>query len=256
MSVKKYSRYFSRHRFIVIIFSFIVSLLLLYFSLYRSVFQFSLASDLGAWVMGIFSPVTLDYQNITNQQIEALQRENQELTKLLELKNTTSNFEPIPSKVLYRDLDYWFQTFTIDKGEKDGVEKDMAVVDEYGLVGKVIETSAYSSVVRLVTASHEHNKIAVSVYVGENIYNGILEGYDIEEETLLVTSIRSTSDIQIGSIVLTNGLGEVFPSGIYVGEVTAIINDDLGVSKILKVKPKSSFEDIRYVMVLGRKNYD
>ena len=69
---------------------------------------------------------------------------------------------------------------------------------------------------------------------------------------LLVTSIRSTSDIQVGSIVETNGLGEVFPSGIYVGEVVAIINDDLGVSKILKVKPKSSLEDIRYVMVLGR----
>ena len=254
--MKKYQRYFRKHRLMIIMLILFLGIFTLYFSLYRFSFQIDFFSDLGAWVMKLFSPVSLDYQNITNQQVEALRKENQELSQLLELKNTTSDFQGIVSRVLYRDLDYWFQTITIDKGEKDGVEKDMAVVDEYGLVGKVIETSAYSSVVRLVTASHEHNKIAVSVYVGENIYNGILEGYDIEEETLLVTSIRSTSDIQIGSIVLTNGLGEVFPSGIYVGEVTAIINDDLGVSKILKVKPKSSFEDIRYVMVLGRKNYD
>ena len=57
--------------------------------------------------------------------------------------------------------------------EKDGIERDMAVVDENGLVGKVIETSSGSSVVRLVSSNHEHNKIAVSVKVGENIYNGI-----------------------------------------------------------------------------------
>ena len=235
----------------VIILILFLGVFALYFSLYRFNFQIGFASDLGTWVMKLFSPVSLDYQNITNQQVEALRKENQELSQLLELKNTTSDFQGIVSRVLYRDLDYWFQTM-IDKGEKDGIEKDMAVVDENGLVGKVIEVSAYSSVVRLVSANHEHNKIAVSVKVGENIYNGILEGYDAEEEVLLVTSIRSTSDIQVGSIVETNGLGEVFPSGIYVGEVVAIINDDLGVSKILKVKPKSSLEDIRYVMVLGR----
>lgn len=250
--MKKYQRYFRKHRLMVIILILFLGVFALYFSLYRFNFQIGFASDLGAWVMKLFSPVSLDYQNITNQQVEALRKENQELSKLLELKNTTSDFQGIVSRVLYRDLDYWFQTMAIDKGEKDGIEKDMAVVDENGLVGKVIEVSAYSSVVRLVSANHEHNKIAVSVKVGENIYNGILEGYDAEEEVLLVTSIRSTSDIQVGSIVETNGLGEVFPSGIYVGEVVAIINDDLGVSKILKVKPKSSLEDIRYVMVLGR----
>ena len=250
--MKKYQRYFRKHRLIGIIVLFFGSFFLLYFSLFYSYFQVNLLSDFGAWIMKLFSPVTLDYQHITNQQVEALRKENQELAKLLELKSTTSDFQGIASRVLYRDLDYWFQTITIDKGKKDGVEKDMAVVDENGLVGKVIETSSHSSVVRLVSANHEHNKIAVSVAVGENIYNGILEGYDVEEEVLLVTSIRSTSDVQIGSIVTTNGLGEVFPSGIYVGEVTAIINDDLGVSKILKVKPKSSLENIRYVMVLGR----
>lgn len=250
--MKKCQRYFRKHRLIGIILLAFGSLFALYFSLYRSYFQINLFSDFGAWVMKFFSPVTLDYQHITDQQVEALRKENQELAKLLELKNTTSNFQGIVSRVLYRDLDYWFQTITIDKGQTDGVEKDMAVVDENGLVGKVIETSSHSSVVRLVSANHEHNKIAVSVTVGENIYNGILEGYDAEEEVLLVTSIRSTSDVQVGSIVTTNGLGEVFPSGIYVGEVTAIINDDLGVSKILKVKPKSSLENIRYVMVLGR----
>ena len=212
--MKKYQRYFRKHRLMIIMLILFLGIFTLYFSLYRFSFQIDFFSDLGAWVMKLFSPISLDYQNITNQQVEALREENQELSQLLELKNTTSDFQGIVSRVLYRDLDYWFQTITIDKGEKDGIEKDMAVVDENGLVGKVIETSSGSSVVRLVSSNHEHNKIAVSVKVGENIYNGILEGYDAQEEVLLVTSIRSTSDIQIGSIVETNGLGGVFPRGI------------------------------------------
>ncbi len=252
--MKKYQRYFRKHHRLWIVFAFLIGFIGLYFSLYSSFFSFSFFSDIGAFIQGLFSPVTLDYINITNQQVEALKEENQRLAEVLELKNTTSNYQGIVARVLYRDLDYWFQTITIDKGEKEGIEEGMAVVDEYGLIGKVVQTSSYSSLVRLVSANHEHNKIAVSVLVGDDVYNGILQGYDPQEEVLLVSSIRSTSNIEIGSIVQTNGLGEVFPTGIYVGEVVSIVNDELGLSKILKVKPKSSFDDIRYVMVLGRGN--
>ena len=74
-NLKKYQRYFRKHRLMVIILILFLGVFALYFSLYRFNFQIGFASDLGTWIMKLFSPVSLDYQNITNQQVEALRKE-------------------------------------------------------------------------------------------------------------------------------------------------------------------------------------
>lgn len=108
----------------------------------------------------------------------------------------------------------------------------------------------------MITTNDTSFKAGVSIESNNNIYNGILSGYDIEKDLLKVISIRSTSDIKIGDLVKTNGLGQVFPSGINVGKVEKIEFDEVGVSKILMVKTIESLKNIKYVSVIRGKKID
>ena len=69
---------------------------------------------------------------------------------------------------------------------------------------------------------------------------------------MLVKGIDKNSEIKIDDIVVTNGLGGIFPSGIYVGKVKKIEKDNYDLSKIVYIDIKDNFKNINYVMVLGR----
>ena len=223
---------------------------LLIFSSYHSFFSFSIFRDLGASIQQVFINKDVDYINITNDYVSSLEKENQELKKLLELKTTFASYQLLFSSVIFRDFDLWNQTVTIDSGEKDGVQKNMAVIQENGLVGKVTEVGFTTSVVELLTSGNEKNKISVSIYSNEQIFNGIIYGYDSKDNTLLVSVIHGADELQIGSSVRTNGLGTLFPSDILIGIVTDVELDELGVGKIAKVKSEVDFSNLRYVSVL------
>ncbi len=252
--MRRYRNIHKKNKGLIVILVLLVSLIGIYFGVKNySFFGFdSIFQDIGAHVTKLFIPKKISYQKVTSLQEESLKEENQELKKMLDLKTTMAGYDMIFATITERNLDYWFHTLTIDKGKKEGIEKDMIVINPDGLVGKISKVNRHSSVILLTTSIDKNNKTAVSVHDKDNIYNGIITGYDMESNQLLVTSIRSTSDVKIGNTVVTNGLGNLFPSGITVGTVEKISNDDLGVSKILKVSSNVNFENLRYVAVLKR----
>lgn len=251
--MRKKRKYYDGKRNLIVISSLVLIFLVCFFVYRGRVLSFTtFFQDIGSSITSLFVSKRVDYLNTTSLQEENLKEENEDLKKLLELKNTMSSYEMIYTTITNRNTDYWFYTVTIDKGKKDGISEDMVVINESGLVGRVIEVHPLSSVVKLITSNDSVNKIAVDITSGENTYKGIISGYDSSNDYILVTSIRSTSDIKEGDIVTTNGLGTLFPEGIMVGEVKEISNDDLGVSKVLKVKSFVDFENIRYLAVLKR----
>ena len=88
----------------------------------------------------------------------------------------------------------------------------------------------------------------------DKTYKGIISGYNQVDNKILVTSIRSSSNINEGDTVVTNGIGTLFPSGIAVGTVSKISSDDLGVSKVLEIDSEVDFENLRYLAILKRGN--
>ena len=82
---------------------------------------------------------------------------------MLEIENTLSNYEIYYATVIERNNDYWYDTVTINKGIKDGIEKGMAVVDSYGLVGRITSLSNNTSVVKLITNSNKYNEFSVKI---------------------------------------------------------------------------------------------
>lgn len=193
--------------------------------------------------------------------IDSIEAENIELRRQLDalkeelnINYTLSDYEYFNATVISRNVGYWYNKLTINKGSYNGVEKDMVVISSKGLIGRVVKTSTFTSDVRLITTSDTNNKISVHVSNGDNNLYGVINGYDYKKSVLELEGISNTKDVNVGDYVYTSGLGGIFPAGILIGTVTEITTDSYDLAKIMKVTPSVDFNDINYVSILKRKS--
>ena len=190
---------------------------------------------------------------IETENIE-LRREIEALKKELSIDYVLTDYDYLNATVISRNIGYWYNTLTIDKGTNNGISEGMVVVNSTGLIGKIIKTTTFTSEVRLITTSDTNNKISVSISNGNGKINGLINRYDYENNFLEVEGISNTEEVKVGDYVYTSGLGGVFPSGILIGTVESITTDEYDLAKIINVKPSTDFNDINYVAILKRKD--
>lgn len=186
-------------------------------------------------------------------QIKELQKEVNDLKKTLELNATLSEYTTINSTVVNRNIGYWYNNLTIDKGSKNGIKKGDAVVTNEGLIGKVVNVSNFSSSIKLLTSDEISNKISVKVEDEGNFYYGLLIGYNKKRKVYEIEGITDYKKLKEGDMVTTTGLTDYFPSGLLVGKVSKIVKDEYDLSSIVEVTPAVNFENISTVVVLNRK---
>lgn len=186
----------------------------------------------------------------------SLEKEIQELKNVLDLKETLTEYKIENATILSRNKSYWFNTITIDKGKKSGIKEEMAVVTKDGLLGKISKVSNNSSEIKLITSDDVNYKISVSIQTGTGDTYAILSGYDKKSGCVIVSEVDKMSSVNVGDNIVTSGLSDKFPRGIYIGKVEKIVNDKYDVSKTLYVKTKQDFNSIHYVTVLKEKNND
>lgn len=177
-------------------------------------------------------------------------KENIELKKTLELNNTLSDREYINATVINRNVNYWFNEITINKGSKDGIKENLAVITSNGLIGKTIKVSKNTSIIKLLTDENMENKISVKIEYEDKFVYGLLSKY--ENEYFIIDGISNNIKIKEGAKVTTSGLTDLFPSGILIGHVKEITTDNFDLSQILKVKSEVDFNDIYFVTILKR----
>ena len=184
--------------------------------------------------------------NIKKGLNKELSSEVDSLKKVLELNHNLSGFTYVNATILSRNVSYWLNNLVIDKGSADYIKKNNCVITPDGLIGKVTRVNRNSSVVKLITSS----TYKVSVTVGDKY--GVLESYNSKEKNFRITGIDRDVKVNIGDEVTTSGLGGIFPSGIYIGDVSKIKSDNYGTSKTVYIKTKQDFNNIRYVTVLEK----
>lgn len=213
---------------------------------WRGIFQ-----DFSVSIGKFFTGPTVNMERYDRDLLVSLREENEQLRDLLGYKESLSNYEMIPAMVVYRTSSF-DDSLVVDRGKKDGVSINMAVVTEDGLIGKVEEVYSKSSLIRLLTDTMHPMKVSVSIHSNGEEFHGILDGYDSTSNTFLVTSIEDVKNLELGSSVITNGLGNVFPSGIEIGTVSEVTTDALGVSFVVKVKTNVNFQHLGYLFILGK----
>ena len=194
------------------------------------------------------------------QEIESLIAENEnqkdeinKLKKQLELNKVLSDKVLVNATIINRNIDYWYDEVTIDKGKKSGIEKNMAVVNSSGLVGKVIKVANYYSTVKLLANENTLDKISVKIKVKDGYVYGLISKYDSKTNAYTVEGISENKEIEKGADVVTTGMGD-FPSGLLIGKVTDLKPDNFDLSKVLIVTPVVNFNNIDYVTVLKGKD--
>ena len=144
-----------------------------------------------------------------------LKSENKRLNGLLQLRDNTLNYVA-SARVIARGTDRWANTFVIDKGSAQGVQKNMAVITPRGLLGKVQDTGRDSSVVLLLDDQRFGAAVRLSTMRIEAVLSGSGRGRCVIKYADVDTSVSN------GEVVVTSGLDSLFPYGIPVGEVAGV----------------------------------
>lgn len=186
-----------------------------------------------------------------NENIE-LREEISKLKEVLEINNLLSDKEYINASVINRDLNYWQESLTIDKGSNSGIFDNMAVVSNGSLVGITGDVSHFNSTAYLLCNSKFPMNISVKVVFEDKELFGILNNYNVSNNNYEVMGIVENVLIPEDAMVFTTGLGNIFPSGLLVGYVEDVVTDNFDLSKIIKVKPSVDFDNISYVTVVKR----
>lgn len=173
-----------------------------------------------------------------------------ELESMLEIKNNQSDYTSISATVMNRKVGAWYDNLTIDKGSKDGVEEGAAVITSYGLIGKIIKVTNYSSNVKLLTSVNENFQISVKIESETESIYGLLSNY--KDDYLIISGISNNKEIPTYSKVVTTGLDNRFPSGILIGYTEKEEKDNFDLARTIYVSPAHSLDDITYVSVLKK----
>lgn len=216
----------------------------------------------GSVVAAPFNAIGNVFSNLTASQetLSDLQEENARLTaqvaELAEAKNTAErlqelvglqssyNFESTAARIIGGSSDAWTQCVTIDKGSLDGLELGMPVCNAYGVIGQIIEIAPNVSTVLLINDETS----GVSAMDQRSRAQGMVRGQP--DGTLRLEYVSTDDDVQVGDIVITSGLGGVFPKGLPIGTVTSVERSDNDIYYTIVVRTQASTENNEEVLII------
>ena len=174
--------------------------------------------------------------------------ENERLRTLLGYRQMMTQFDMVGARVIGRDSATWSSVIIIDRGQKDGVNTDMTVVTEKGLVGHILEAGWNTSKVQLIL--DPRSSVGTIVQRAESRVAGIVQG-DLDNPTMpQMVNIPKNADVVEGDVIVTSGFGGTYPKGIVVGLVSSLQNDSGGLLKIGLLEPAVDFQKLEDVMVI------
>ncbi|PTH68967.1 rod shape-determining protein MreC, partial [Staphylococcus agnetis] len=182
---------------------------------------------------------------------QRLQAENKQLRDDLKISDI-SKYDPMAVNVITRHPDQWMNTLIIDKGAKSGITENMAVLTPNGLIGRVTKVNQFSAQVNLISTKGRTNRLSVHILNKDKEAFGLIDHYDEKSDRLIISDIDNSHKLSKGDKVITSGLGDQLPRGIFVGEVEKVQNDQYGLSKQVVVKTGANINQIGTVYVAKR----
>ncbi len=182
------------------------------------------------------------------QNLLEYQRENTDLRSLLGFKDKNLQYDLEAAEVIARDTGNWFNVILIDKGEKQALKKDMAVITNEGLVGCIISTTANTSKVMLIT----DERSSISAMLQRTRDNGIVKGSidTAPRGYLKMDFLSQDANLVKGDIVISSGLGGLVPKGIVIGEVVETKKESYELMQYAIIKPAVDFLKLERVFVI------
>ena len=167
---------------------------------------------------------------------------------LMKLENyeLMKKFNLISAKVVSNSISKRDNLITIDKGEADGVRKDMGVACGYGVVGIVFMTGSHYSVVMPILNSNS----SISCTINKRGYFGYLHWTGGNSRIAFMDEVPRHAHFNLYDKVVTSGYSSVFPPGIEIGKIIHVYNSSDGLSYRCMVELSTNFAKLRDVSVI------
>jgi rod shape-determining protein MreC len=205
----------------------------------------------GNWVSGL-GVNSADYAALKEQNLQLKERlaaleeaklENDRIRALVDFAKA-QDVPTIGARIIGRPTDTRQRSILIDRGTSSGVKRGDAVIAAGGLVGQVVEVTFFDARVRLITDSSS----GVAVLVQRTRANGIVRG--ALEGPLELDFVETKIAPVVGDVLLTSGLGGIYPKGIVVGEVTDVSAPQSGLYAAVSVSSRVDIDRIEEVLVM------
>ena len=185
--------------------------------------------------------------------IKLEQYELNNLRELLKLDQKYPDYKKVAASVIGKDAGNWFSTFTIDKGEEDGVEVDMNVIAGSGLVGIVTDVGPNYAKIRSII--DDVSKVSGMVLSTSDrcIINGDLQEMNANQNILLSELKDSKDKAELGDPVVTSNISDKYLQGILIGYINTLNMDANNLTKSGTVTPAVDFEHIEEGLVILKK---
>ena len=191
----------------------------------------------------------VDELKAKNSNLVQDQEEAERLRALYNLDQEYSEYEKIGAQVIGKDTGNWYNTFTINRGSADGVEKDMNVIADGGLVGIVTGTGTHWATVRSIIDDSSNVSASVTSISQNCMVTGDLEMMD-DGKIRFIQLTDKENQAQEGDKVVTSSVSNKFLKGILIGYIGDIQNDSNNLTKNGTIIPAVDFSDLQEVLVI------
>ena len=180
---------------------------------------------------------------------ESLKDEVERLREALNFTESKNNYKYVGVNIIGYSGNSLSDGYIIDKGSNDGIDKNMVVVSSKGLVGKVTKVASNFAIVQSIL----NENIAVAVMDQQTREaTGVLQGLSDKKDNnmTVVYNLPISSDVKEGDIIITSGLGKIYPKEIPVGTVVSVEEDNVRVMKSAVVEPFVNFNEVEELFVV------
>ena len=179
------------------------------------------------------------------RELEIIKAENDTLKEYVNLKNKYSQYTTKPAYVIQKDFDNFSKLIEINLGKKDGIDVNMTVISEKGLVGHII--SVTDNTAKVQTIIDTSNAVSASI---KSTRDSILLKGSLDETGLKAIQIPTDASIIEGDLVETSGIGGIYTKGIYIGKVKRVENTKNITDRYAFIESAVDFSKLETVLVI------
>lgn len=183
------------------------------------------------------------------RQLEIDGIENSQLRDMLNLTKKYETSNAIVAEVISMDSSIWFDVFTINKGEKDGIKNNMTVLTPQGLVGKVTQT--FSTTAQVTSILDVNNAVSARLTKTGDLITTKGDMNLVDKRLLKLKYVTSDVNLAEGDVVETSGMGGIYPKGIFIGTISKVEQDNKTMKTYAVLEPGVDFNKISEVLVIS-----
>ena len=180
------------------------------------------------------------------RELEIVKAENATLREYVNLKEKYTEYTTHPANVIQSDISNYSKIIMINAGKKDGIDVNMTVISDKGLVGHVISVTDNTAKVQTIIDTSSSVTSTISTTRDSIITRGVIDS----NKELKATFIPTDANVLEGDTVETSGIGGIYPKGIHIGTIKKVVDTKNITNRYAIIETAVDFSRLETVLVI------